>query len=131
MSPTKARVLGSYSLGVPATENSAWQREGSQFVFVERKNEERSRDYKRRDSEKSDQKGRKYRTAELGCLGLGLNTRKIQKDETKYEKERTYGGNVRRVTSNILPPDPVVELIWAESPNHPERLPILTLNQHG
>lgn len=55
VSPTKARVLGSYSLGVPPTENSAWQREGSQFVFVEWKNEERSRDYKRRNSEdKSD-----------------------------------------------------------------------------
>ena len=55
VSPTKPRVLGSYSLGVLPTENSAWQREGSQFVFVEWKNEERSRDYKRRDSEdKSD-----------------------------------------------------------------------------
>lgn len=30
-------------------------------------------------------------------------------------KDGHYGGNVRRVTSNILPPDPVVELIWAES----------------
>ena len=41
-------------LGVLAIENSAWQREGFQFVFVEWKKEERSKDYKRWDSKKSD-----------------------------------------------------------------------------
>ena len=51
----KGKGSGILFLGVLATENSAWQRKGFQFVFVEWKKEERSRDYKRWDSkEKSD-----------------------------------------------------------------------------
>lgn len=45
-------------------------------MFVECENEESSRDYKIEIGEKSDQKDRKYRIEELGCLELGLDTRR-------------------------------------------------------
>lgn len=47
--------------------------------------------------------------------GIGVEHQKIQKDETKYEEGTDVWWKRAQVTSNITPPDPVVELIWAVS----------------
>lgn len=63
-------------------------------------------------------------------IGTGHQKEEIQKEKTKYKEEWIYGQNVCGVTCSIPPPDPLVELIWAESPNRPKRFPTLTPNQH-